>query len=186
MKILGISGSLRKGSFNTLLLRAAQKTIGSGAALEIFDLSKIPLYNADIDGETKPESVQDLLDAVSNSDGLILATPEYNYSVPGVLKNAIDWASRPAFQSVLAQKPAGIISASASPLGGARAQVHLRDVLAGTLTPVFPTPDYLLPSAQNAFDRTGALTDETAERRLKRYLAGFLEWVSRLSTAQGQ
>ena len=93
------------------------------------------------------------------------------------LKNAIDWASRPAFKSVLVNKPTGILSAAMSPVGGARAQTHLREILASTLAPVYPARDYLLPMAQNAFDSDGALNDETANRRLRRYLNDFVDWV---------
>lgn len=180
MKILGISGSLRKGSYNTLLLRAARQLIDKEATLEVFDISMVPFYNADIDGEIKPQPVQQLLESIAGSDGLIFATPEYNHSIPGVLKNTIDWASRPAFQSVLLQKPAGILSASMSAIGGARAQMHLGNILSSTLTPVFLTPDYLLPFAQNAFDESGMLCDKTAESRLRCYLAEYCDWVRKL------
>ena len=183
MKILGISGSLRGASFNSLLLEAARRLVPEGAQMEIFSLADIPLYNADIDGDAKPPPVQALQQSIAACDALLFATPEYNYSMPGVLKNAIDWASRPAFKSVLAHKPAAIVSASPSPLGGVRAHAHLRDVLAGTLTPVFLAPAYVLGSAQNAFDDAGRLVDETAERRLRRYLAEFVDWVGALSKA---
>ncbi len=177
MKILGIGGSLRRASFNNLLLEAARRLVPDGTRVEIFGLADVPLYNADIDKDGKPQPVQALQQSIAASDALLFATPEYNYSIPGVLKNAIDWASRPAFQSVLAHKPAAIISASPSPLGGVRAHAHLREVLAGTLTPVFLAPAYVLGSAPNAFDDEGRLVDETAERRLRRYLADFVDWA---------
>jgi len=177
MKVLGISGSLRAGSYNSALLRAAEQRLGDGIRLEIHDLSGIPLYDAALDGEVKPEPVRALLEAIASSQALLFATPEYNYSIPGVLKNAIDWASRPAYASVLANKPAGILSASMSAVGGARAQAHLRDVLAATLTPVYPYPDQLLPMAQNAFDAQGILQDRGALERLDRYLRGFADWA---------
>ena len=178
MKILGISGSLRQSSFNTRLLEAAGAIAAEeGSSVELFDLSDIPFYNEDIDGEQKPDAVAALIEAIDNADGLLFASPEYNYSVSGVLKNAIDWASRPAYKSVLAGKPSGIVSASVSPMGGVRGQIHLRDILAGTLTPVYPAPDYLLAAAQEAFDGDGALSDATALRRLDRLIKGFMEWV---------
>ena len=184
MNILGISGSLRSGSFNSLLLKAAAQSAESeGSSITIFNISDIPLYNADLDGASKPEAVLRLIDAIHKADGLVFATPEYNYSIPGVLKNAIDWASRPGFQSILAKKPSGIISASTSPLGGARAQIHLRNVLASTLTPVFLSPDFLLPFAQNAFDDNGALKDPKAIERLNRYIQGYLAWVTSVNNA---
>jgi len=183
MNILGISGSLRQGSCNTLLLRAASRLIAENATLEIFDISTIPFYNADLDGEVKPDPVHRLLKAISTSDGVLFVTPEYNHSVPGVLKNTIDWVSRPAYQSVLRQKPAGILSASMSLVGGARAQEHLRCILSSTLTPVYLTPDYLLPTAKEAFDGSGMLIDETAEKRLRSYLAEFCDWIVKLQKA---
>lgn len=177
MRILGISGSLRSGSYNTRLLRTAGLMMGEGGILEIFELSRVPLYDADLDRDTKPGPVQELLDAVPRCDGLLFATPEYNHSVPGVLKNALDWISRPAFKSVLVNKPAGMLSASTSPVGGARAQAHLRVILASTLTPVYLSPDFLLPAAKLAFDESGRLVDEAAEARLHRYVTGYLDWV---------
>lgn len=182
MNIVAISGSLRSASWNTLLLKAAAKAAkAEGAELNLLDIGELPLYNSDLDGEVKPAAVSRLLAALAQADGLFIATPEYNYSIPGVLKNALDWASRPAYQSLLAGKPCGLISASMSPLGGARAQVHLREVLAATLTPVYLAPDYLLPLAQNAFDGAGALSDAKALERLQRYVKGYLAWAKQCS-----
>jgi chromate reductase len=179
MKLLAISGSLRKGSFNTQLLKAAAEYAGDGVSIELFDLADIPFYNGDLDGDTRPAAVAALLDAIRKADGMLIATPEYNYSIPGVLKNAIDWASRPAFNSVMRDKPTGILSSSMSTLGGARAQIHLRDVLAATLTPFYLAPDFALPSAHTAFDKTGRLLDEGSRERLQSYMAGFTQWVTR-------
>lgn len=184
MNILGICGSLRKASFNRLLLKASARCVEeSGSTLTTFDLSGIPLYNADIDGEKKPERVASLIEAIKNSDGIIIASPEYNYSLSGVLKNAIDWASRPAFKSVLAGKPCLILSASMSPTGGARGQAHLRNILAGTLTPVYRAPDYLLPSARDAFDSDGQLINDQASERLVRQIKGFMKWAKTENSA---
>jgi chromate reductase len=180
VKILGISGSLRAGSYNTLLLNNAATSLEDPHSLEIFGLADIPFYNEDLEGEQRPAPVQSLLDAIDGADALLFATPEYNHSVPGVLKNAIDWASRPAFDCVLGGKPTGIVSAAMSPVGGARVQMHLKDVLCSTLTPLYPAPDYMLPMAQNAFDADGILTDATAARRLRRYLAGLVNWAGDL------
>ena len=177
MKILGISGSLRKNSLNSNLLRAGSALLDKPAKLETYDLANIPLYNEDVESESRPGAVQSWLDAIEGSEAILFATPEYNHSISGVLKNAIDWASRPAFKSVLANKPTGILSAAMTPVGGARAQTHLREILASTLAPVYPAPDYLLPKAQNAFDGDGMLNDETAERRLRRYMNDFVRWV---------
>jgi len=179
--ILGISGSIRKESFNTKLLQAASGCLPDGASLEIFTLKDIPLYNKDLDTADKPEPVQQLIDAIAGSDGLLVASPEYNYSVSGVLKNAIDWASRPAYKSVLAGKPAAIISGSAGPVGGARSQLHLRDVFSGTLTPVVPSQPLLVPTVQGKFNEDGTLADEHTIRGLTTYLADFVQWIERLA-----
>lgn len=181
MKILGLSGSLRRDSFNTSLLHASAECLEQPASLIIYDLVDVPLYNEDIDtGAKRPAEVKHLLEAMTAADALLFANPEFNHSVSGVLKNAIDWASRPAFKSVLTYKPAGIISASMSPVGGARSQMHLKDILSSTLTPVFLAVDFLLPMAQNAFSQTGELTDATALRRLKRYVNGLADWAGNL------
>jgi chromate reductase len=178
MNILGISGSLRAGSYNSLLLKNAVTSMESPHQLTIYRLDDIPFYNEDLEGAGRPAPVKNLLDAIAGADALLFATPEYNHSVPGVLKNAVDWASRPAFKSVLVGKPTGVLSAAMSPVGGARVQMHLKDILASTLTPVYSAPDYLLPLAQKAFNDNGELTDETATRRLRRYLSGFTAWAA--------
>jgi len=180
MKILGVSGSLRKHSYNTGLLKNGADLLEQPASLVIYDLADIPFYNEDLDTAIKPGPVQAWLTAVAAADALLFATPEYNHSVPAVLKNAIDWASRPAFKSVLANKPAGILSSSTSLVGGARAQQHLKDVLGSTLTPVFPAPDYLLPLSQDSFTSDGKLINATAVRRLIRYLNDFVAWASNI------
>lgn len=178
MQLLGINGSLRQGSLNRKLLGCAQAILESrGAAVQTFDIDRIPHYNGDLDTDEPPESVAALKDAISAADALLIVTPEYNYGLPGVLKNAIDWASRPAFRSPLAGKPAAVLSASMSTLGGARAQAQLRAVLFGTLTPVYAAPEFLLATAQEAFDESGKLADEQTATRLERYLDGFLAWA---------
>ncbi|SLM32585.1 NADPH-dependent FMN reductase [Desulfamplus magnetovallimortis] len=177
MKILGISGSLRTNSYNTKLLEISQDIFADDHQIDIFSLCEIPLYNADLDTDAKPVSVTALIDAIASCDVVLFATPEYNYSISGVLKNAIDWASRPAYESVLAGKPAGILSASRGPVGGARAQSQLRHVLAATLTPVLPQREYLLPFASEAFDESGNLLGENMTRRLERYICQLIEWA---------
>lgn len=177
MKILGISGSLRTESYNTGLLRCSESLLPPGFSLEIFDIGDIPLYNGDLDSDTKPSAVGSLLHSIAEADGLLLATPEYNYSISGVLKNVLDWASRPAYKSVLAYKKAGIVSASKGPAGGARAQSQLRHVLAATLTVVYPSREFLLPDPGNAFEESGQLKN-VAEKRLEEYLHGLCGWIS--------
>ncbi len=177
MKILGISGSLRSGSLNTRLLEAAAAALRGPHHLELADLRQIPLFNEDLEQPEKPPAVQGLLEQIAAADALLLATPEYNHSVPAVLKNALDWASRPAFKSVLRGKPAGILSAAPSPVGGARAQMHLQDILSSILTPVYPAPDYLLFVQADTFDSQGVLSDATAKRRLERFINEFAVWA---------
>lgn len=178
MKILGISGSLRKASFNTGLLRAARDVLGEGIRLEIRGCGDIPLYNQDLDGVIKPAPVEHLFEAIRSCDAFLFAAPEYNHSIPGGLKNAIDWASRPAYASILARKPAAVLSVSKSVVGGARMQSHLHQVLGSTLTPVFPHPEFLVPLADGKFDDTGNLTDPETRARLKQYLDGFTSWAA--------
>jgi chromate reductase len=180
MNILGISGSLRTKSVNTGLLVAAGKLLPTGSRLTIHACGTIPLYNEDLDNNDRPQSVSELHDAIAACDALLIATPEYNHSIPGGLKNALDWVSRPAFNSVLAGKPTGIISASKSFVGGARAQVHLRQVLDSTLAPVFPHTDLLVGNAYDKSDDKGVLTDPDSLSFLSSYLAKFVDWVGSL------
>ena len=179
MKLIGISGSLRQDSFNTRVLHALQKCLPESCDYEILS-ADLPLYNGDLDGETKPDSVVHFKQTIADADGLIIATPEYNYGFTGVIKNAIDWASRPAFESPLKHKPIALLSASMSPVGGVRAQSALRPVLSGTLSQLYPAPDWSLPMAQKAFDESGNLTDETAQQRLQRFIAGYVNWLESL------
>ena len=179
MKILGISGSLREGSFNTALLKAAENFLHSDIQFEIGNIGKIPLYNEDIDEDITPEKVTLLISEIESADAILFSTPEYNHCIPGVLKNAIDWVSRPAFESSLKFKPCGILSASKSSVGGARAQASLKNILSSTLSPVFPSIEYLLLNAHETFNSEAELTDPTATRRLERYVNGFIEWAER-------
>ena len=179
MKIAAISGSLRAASYNSQLLNLVGEIVTEqGHDFEICGIGHLPLYNQDLDNDDKPEVVSDLIQSIAQADGLIIATPEYNYSIPGGLKNALDWASRPAYKSCLAQKKVAIVSAANGPLGGARAQVHLRDILAGTLTYVYRAPDFLLASAGTAFTPDGAFDDPTMQSKLERFVTGYLSWLN--------
>ena len=177
MRVIGICGSLRAGSLNRRLLVAAGERFSAAVDFEIAGLGDVPLYDGDLDGDEKPAAVAALREHIAGASGLLLATPEYNYGIPGVLKNAIDWASRPAFDSPLTGKRCGIVSASPGAIGGARAQAQLRAVLGGTLSPVYPSVEMLVPGAKDAFDEGGALVDETAARRLDRYVEGLEAWL---------
>src|SRR5690349_7319398 len=150
-KILGISGSLRKGSFNTMALRAAQKLLPPGAAMETAEIGNLPLYNDDIRAAGYPPVVQAFREKLAAADGILLVTPEYNYSIPGVLKNAIDWGSRPPDQP-FDGKPIGIMGGSAGVLGGARAQYHLRQCFVFLNGLVMNRPEVMIPAAQTKFD----------------------------------
>lgn len=177
MKILGISGSLREASLNSLLLRTMQARAPERVTVEIADLSAIPLYNEDLEDESGgPAAVADFKSAIEEADALIIATPEYNYSIPGVLKNALDWASRPGFESVLKHKPVGIISASPAFTGGVRAQHHLKAVLAGTLSYVVPMPEVAVPTAHKVVT-DGEITDERTLRHLDGLLGSVMDAV---------
>ncbi len=181
-RILGIAGSLRRNSLNRSLLRAAQELAPQGTVIEIFDrLREIPPYDEDVREVAHPESVDALTDAIRAADGLLVVTPEYNYSVPGVLKNAIDWVSRPPQTSPLKHKPAAIMSASTGISGGMRAQYHLRQSFVFTDTPAMLKPEVILPLAAQRFDETGRLTDESTRDLVKRFLEAFAVWTRRLA-----
>jgi chromate reductase len=160
LTILGIAGSLRGRSYNRGLIQAAIELAPSGTKLVAHDLGDLPLYNADVEAQGDPRPVARLKRAIASADALLIATPEYNHCVPGVLKNAIDWASRPARNSVLTGKPVAIMGASTGGGGTARAQAHLRDGLAYTNGLVLPLPEVLVSSAAAKFDAEIKLTDE--------------------------
>lgn len=157
-RILAIVGSLRRDSYSGAILRGLQGGIGERATIESFPLASIPMYNADLDGDHKPEPVVALKNAIGASDGLLLVSPEYNYGVPGVLKNALDWASRPGYQSVLKGKPVLVITSSPGTSGGSRAQGQLRQTLAGTLSRLVPVPEVLVAMVHTKVQE-GRLTD---------------------------
>jgi chromate reductase, NAD(P)H dehydrogenase (quinone) len=178
--IVGISGSLRKGSFNASLLKAAQEVMPSGSTLEIASIEGIPLYNFDVETEGIPKAVDLLKDRIAAAEGLLLVTPEYNNSIPGVFKNAIDWLSRPPkdIPRVFNGRPVALIGASTS-LGGTRfSQVAWLPVLRTLGTqPYFGKLLYSASAAQ-AFDAEGRLIDEKVRSQLTLVMAGFVEFVS--------
>src|SRR5438874_6188893 len=152
LRILGFAGSLRKESFNRSLVRAAQELAPPNMMIEIFDLAGIPLYNGDVEAAGDPEPVAAFKQAIRAADALLIATPEYNHGVPGVMKNAIDWASRPPRQSVLNGKPAAIMGASPGFTGTARSQSQLRQAFVFTNTPAMLQPEILVGRAAEKFD----------------------------------
>ena len=177
MNILAISGSLRAGSFNTAILRTMAERAPDGVDITIADISVLPFYSEDEDVDGGPQVVQAFKADIAGADALLIATPEYNYSMPGVLKNAIDWASRPGYKSVLKGKLVGILSASMAGTGGARAQQHLKAVLAATLSDVFVTPEVVVAQAQNMVS-DGRVEDERTLKYLDRLMQGLVSAAS--------
>jgi len=180
ISILGISGSLRKGSYNSGLLRAAGALLPDGVTLETYDLSSIPLYNADLDGESVPEPVRSLKARIAAADALLIATPEYNYSIPGILKNAIDWASRPPINSPLNGKPLAMMGAGGV-MGTVRAQMALRQIAVFTNMHPLNKPEVLISRAWEKFDANGTLTDENSRQAVRALLESLAHWTRLLS-----
>jgi chromate reductase len=179
LAILGIAGSLRKGSYNRALLRAAIELAPADLSITPFErLGEIPLYDADLEARGLPEPVAALRAAMAGADGILVATPEYNHSVPGVLKNAIDWASRPAGYAAYARKPFGIMGATPGAGATIRGQLALRQVLESDAYPM-PIPEVLIARAGERFDAEGRLTDEPTRRFVTSFLAAFEAWVKR-------
>jgi chromate reductase, NAD(P)H dehydrogenase (quinone) len=184
--VCGIAGSLRRGSYNRALLRAAGELAPEGMEIRIFDrMAEIPLFNEDVEAEGSPEPVQALKRAIEEADALLIATPEYNHGVPGVLKNAIDWASRPPRGSVLAGKPAAIFGASPGVTGTARAQSQLRQAFVFTQTPALLQPEILVYRAREKFDEQGRLTDEKTREFVGKLLRELADWTRRLRREPG-
>jgi chromate reductase len=182
-RLLGISGSLRGESNCTAVLHALQPMLRGRAQLEVTTLQEVPLYNADLEGDALPGGVRRLKEAIGAADALIVCSPEYNYGIPGVLKNAIDWASRPGFNSPLKGKPVLIITAAPGLFGGARAQAQIRDALAATLA----RPLARLHSAIPAVDKKiadGRISDETTRQLLCDALDDLLTEVALLGGAR--
>jgi chromate reductase len=181
IKILGIPGSLRKASFNRAALRAAEQLAPSGVALETFDLEGIPPFNQDHE-KAPPERVKEFKTRIRAADAILFATPEYNYSVSGVLKNAIDWASRPYGDSAWQGKPAAMMGASVGTLGTARAQYHLRQILVTLDMPTVNQPEVLIAQASERFDEHGELTDEGSKQRIVKLLQVLADLVRHLKS----
>ena len=180
IRVAGIAGSLRGGSLNKGLLRAAAELAPAGMEITIYArLGDIPPYNDDVFVKGDPEPVADLKTFIGSADALLIATPEYNYGIPGVLKNAIDWASRPAGKSVLNRKPAAIMGCSPGLGGTIRSQHALRQCFVFTETYAMLQPEIKIPSAAPLFDATGKLTDENTRQYIKKFLEAFAIWISR-------
>jgi chromate reductase, NAD(P)H dehydrogenase (quinone) len=179
VNILGISGSLRAGSYNSALLRAARKVAPAGMDIDIYEgLRAIPPYDADLDTEAAPEPVVDLRARVRAADGLLIATPEYNYGPPGVLKNAIDWASRPPATSPLKRKPIAIMGAAPGAFGSVRAQLSLRQAFLWTDSVLVGKPELMVFQAGQRFDGDGNLVDPQTRDLLAALLAALAALVT--------
>lgn len=179
--LCGVAGSLREGSYNRALLRAARELAPEGLEIRIFDrVGEIPLFNQDVEEAGDPEAVAALKRAIAEADGLLLVTPEYNHGVPGVMKNLLDWASRPPRESVLDGKPTGILGATPGMTGTARSQSMLRQSLVFTNSPALLQPEVLVARAHEKFDDEGRLTHERTREFLGRYLEALRAWVVRV------
>ncbi len=179
VRILGIAGSLRKASYNRAALRAAQELVPADATLDIFELDGIPPFNEDHE-RTLPPAVAELKAKVRAADAILVVTPEYNYSIPGVLKNAIDWASRPYGDNAWDGKPVAVMGASVGALGTARAQYHLRQTF--IFLNMYPVnkPEVMISTAAQRFDERGRLTDETSRKLVGQLLVALVTWTRRL------
>ena len=178
-QLVGISGSLRKGSYNTMLLKAASQLLPLNVSMEIISIEDIPLYNADLDlpsAKGRPEPIEQFRKMLTDADGILISSPEYNYSIPGGLKNAIDWASR-GEDSPLLRKPVAVIGATTGLWGTTRMQLAFHNVfLFLDMKPVYK-PEVLVAQAEKKFDKTGNLIDEMAKKLLKQKLEALKEMI---------
>lgn len=184
--ILGVAGSLRRNSYNRAALRAAAAIlpeVDPNATLDIFDIDGLPGFSED-DEKNPPPKVVDLKKRIRAASAILIATPEYNYSIPGVLKNSIDWASRPYGDSAWNGKPAAIMGASIGAIGTARAQHHLRQIMVGLNMHPLNRPEVLIANAASRFDAQGNLTDEETHKRIRALLQALTEWARRFPAPQ--
>lgn len=178
-RLLGISGSLRSQSTNTAVLKTLSNRLGHQVEMSLFALNEIPLYNSDLEAQMLPASVAVLKDAIEQADGLIICSPEYNYGTSGVLKNALDWASRPGFNSPLKNKPVLIMTSSPGALGGVRAQAQLRETLSATLSRVIRGPQIVIPGVNEKI-KDGSFIDE---KTIEFMLAAIDDLISEIKAA---
>jgi len=178
--LLGISGSLRKASLNRALLVAVGETLPAGATISLWDSLDLPIFNSDL---TDPPAVTALKQAIAGADGVVFAVPEYNYSIPGGLKNALDWVSRPPAHSPLRGKPIGLVGAATGMSGTIRAQNHMRQMLVYSDAPCMGQPEVLIPRAHERFDVEGRLVDASTRDLLARFGAAFVTFVARFPRA---
>lgn len=178
-QIVALVGSLRQKSFNKALLRAAIEEAPDGVHIQTTDLSGLPLFSEDLEA-APPAAVTTLKQQIEAADAVLLVTPEYNYSIPGVLKNAIDWASRPYGRNSFAGKPGAIMGASVGALGSGRAQYHLRQVCQYLDIRLINKPEVLVATASKQFDESGRLTNDDTRKQIRKVLDALVEWTAQL------
>ena len=179
VRVLGIAGSLRRESYNRAALRAATQLVPDGVTIDIFELDGIPGFNQD-EEQNPPVNVVDLKRRIREADAILIVTPEYNYSVPGLLKNAIDWASRPYGDSAWNGKPAAIMGASIGAIGTARAQYHLRQTFVFLNMYPINLPEVMIGNASERFDAKGNLTDDATKNFIRQLLQNLVDWTRRI------
>jgi chromate reductase, NAD(P)H dehydrogenase (quinone) len=179
LRVVAFAGSLRRGSFNRALLEAARQLAPSRMTILPIEIGDLPFYNADVEAEGDPPPVVEFKAAIRAADGALIATPEYNDGIPGVLTTAIDWGSRPPGIAPLAGKPVALMGASPSQVGTARAQLHLRQLLGHVHARTLPPPELLVATAHERFDRELRLTHESTRRVLAALLERFARWIDR-------
>ena len=178
-RIVAFAGSLRQGSYNRALLRAAQELAPEGMHVEVIEIGELPFYNADVEAQGDPPSVAAYKQSLYGADGILIATPEYNDGIPGVLTTAIDWGSRLPGRAPLSGKPVAVMGASPGRVGTARAQLHLRQLLSHVHARLLPPPELLIASAHERFDKSLGLTDEGSRDVLTKLLQRFSHWIAR-------
>lgn len=178
-RIVAFAGSLRRGSYNRALIQAALELAPATLRIDSIEIGGLPFYDADIEAKGDPAAVAAFKASLGDADGVLIATPEYNEGIPGVLTNAIDWASRLPGRSPLAGKPVAIMGASPSQIGTARAQPHLRQLLGHLHARVLPPPELLIAAAHDRFDGDLRLTHEGTRRVLTKLLERFGQWIAR-------
>jgi chromate reductase, NAD(P)H dehydrogenase (quinone) len=178
-KVVALAGSLRRESFNRALLRAARELAPQGMEIELIEIGELPFYNADVEAQGDPPSVAAYKASLVDADGVVIATPEYNDGIPGVLTTAIDWGSRLPGRAPLTGKPVALMGASPGRIGTARAQLHLRQLLSHVHARTLPPPELLIGSAHQHFDQSLRLTDESTRDVLAKLLHRFSRWIAR-------
>ncbi len=179
INILGIAGSLRRGSYNRAILEEARKNVPPEAEMEVFDLEGLPFFSQDLEN-SPAERVKEFKSKIRGADGILIATPEYNYSVPGVLKNAIDVASRPYGDNAWQGKPVAVMGASIGMIGTARAQYHLRQSFVFLNMIPMNMPEVMVPFAQDKIDANGQLHDQPTRQKIKELVSAFVDWIKKV------